>query len=265
MREAKKGEPLRIEAVEWNEVRRHARQGGFGRQGPQQPSQINTSPIQVQVKNGTGSDLDRGDVVAVYSPLFTEDENFSVYHTGALTGVTPIWPDDIGTLAVLSIPAEDGQIVPATIRGVAPITLFRRVDVAFDWCDVLDDVTGPPFYPGPVTAGMEEKPQGSAKIIWRDEANASVVATGREKLPALVILGPPREAELEVVITEPTEIVAGGSGEVEFYDNGVATGYKFDAKLDWMHGGKAIANGLQAMVRWIHRYQDWRLRAAECP
>ncbi|NLY01516.1 MAG: hypothetical protein GXY83_35945 [Rhodopirellula sp.] len=114
----------------------------------------------VLVRNDSGADRDRFDVLGVSGPVFdpaTDPEAFKNYP--AMTGVTPTEADHRGKFVVLLEPVPAGKLARAVAAGVVP----ARVDVPDeDYPYRLADITDGS------AANLTAAKIGSAAILWRE-------------------------------------------------------------------------------------------------
>jgi hypothetical protein len=135
-------------------VAERARQGGRG------ANDLTTTrdACIVRVRNETGSDLSRFNVVGLDEPIFLPDDSEDAFlREVAFRGVTPATADHRGKFAILLEPAPVDRVVRAYLAGVCPV----QVDVVAEGdtrADVDDGSTGVL-----TTAGG-----GSAQILWAE-------------------------------------------------------------------------------------------------
>jgi len=114
----------------------------------------------VLVRNDSGADRDRFDVLGVSGPVFdpaTDPEAFKNYP--AMTGVTPTEDDHLGKFVILLEPVPAGKLARAIATGV----VTARVDVPDeDYPYRLADITDGS------AANLTVAKIGSAAILWRE-------------------------------------------------------------------------------------------------
>jgi len=112
----------------------------------------------VRVKNASGTDRERFEVLGIDRPLFTPADNLlSFQNQIAFVGVTPIEADHLGRFAVLLEPLRDGMIGQAILSGVTPVRL-NVLDEEHDWADIEDGETD----------SLKTDTAGSAFILWKE-------------------------------------------------------------------------------------------------
>jgi len=174
LRKVKPGDPLAIPAEAFNAFIDAARDVQARRLAQRQGAQPAQDPgtTVVLVRNDSGADRDRFDVLGISGPLIAPSDDLDAFKSRVtLTGVTPADPTHVGRFAVLTEPVADGEIGRAVISGVVPVKVSVADADAADWADICADVTA---Y---LTAG----PTGSARVLWR--------AGGTGQQWALVFLG----------------------------------------------------------------------------
>jgi hypothetical protein len=154
----------------------------------QQATPTHRSAGIVLVRNESGYDRDRFDVLAVSGSVFTPSDLDAFKNDVVLTGATPTAGRDDGKFVILQEPLEDGAIGRAVLSGVTPV----RIDVAnadHQFADVADnDATK-----------LISADHGEAQILWKE--------TGTGLKWALVRLGnvgaPRRYARIEQHFSGP--------------------------------------------------------------
>lgn len=112
----------------------------------------------VPVKNITGEERQRFDVVGVDDPVFTPDDSLDSFKNQiALDGAIPCEHRHLGRFAILQEPADANGIVPAAVAGVT-IARVDVVDESHPFCDVVNCGT----------EALQSNPTGSAKLIWKE-------------------------------------------------------------------------------------------------
>ena len=124
----------------------------------------------VPVKNASGADRNRFDVLGIDAPLFTPTDNLTSFQNQiALVGVTPREADHYGKFAILLEPLRTGRIGKACVSGVCVVRL-NVLDESHDFADVEDGCT-------------ENLKTGSAlaatggRITWRPSPKATAGAS----------------------------------------------------------------------------------------
>ena len=132
----------------------------------------------VLVRNDSGADPGRFEVLGVSTPLFTPTADLDAFkNTRALAGVTPTEADHLGKFVILLEPVAAGELALALASGVCPVKL-SVTDEADDFADVNDGQC----------ATLKTGPKGSAVILWKESGTG--VKWGIVKLagPAPMIL-----------------------------------------------------------------------------
>lgn len=131
----------------------------------------------VLVRNDSGTDRDRFDVLAVTEPIVTPSNNEDEFkNRSALVGVEPVWPLHATRFVVLQEPLPIGGIGRALASGVTPVHLTVN-DPSDRFADILDGDC----------ATLQSGTSGAAHILWKETSGSGAVW-------AVVRLGvPPRE------------------------------------------------------------------------
>jgi hypothetical protein len=115
----------------------------------------------ILVRNNTGSDLARFNIVGLGGPIITPTISEPMFCDGiALQGVTPETPTHNGLFAVVQTPLASGQVGEATIVGETIVKL-DVVEAIHNYADITDDEVG--FLTTSFT--------GTAKILWQDSGS----------------------------------------------------------------------------------------------
>ena len=115
----------------------------------------------VSVKNASGGDRERFEVLGIDRPIFTPADNLlSFQNQIAFVGVTPTEEDHLGGFVVLLEPLRDGMIGQACLSGVTPVRL-NVLDEEHDWADIEDGETD----------SLKTDTAGSAFILWKEDAS----------------------------------------------------------------------------------------------
>ena len=156
------GDPLRIPAETFNTFVDAARDFKSRRQSRTREPQFEFRQTGIiPVKNNSGVDCSRFDVLGIDQPIFTPSDNLlSFQNQIAFVGVTPSEQDHLGRFVVLLEPLRDGMIGQACLSGVCPIQL-NVLDEEHDWADVEDGETD----------SLKTDTAGSAFILWKEDAS----------------------------------------------------------------------------------------------
>ncbi len=159
MKKVKTGDPLAIPARTFNAfidaARDHQdRQRGRDRGALRRLRQNGIVPV----KNASGADRDRFDVLGIDAPLFTPTENEESFkNEPAVSGVVPVEADQTGRFVVLLEPVKAGEIALGCALGVCPVHVDMQ-DEAHRFADVAEGVTG----------HLVSGPAGGAEILWAE-------------------------------------------------------------------------------------------------
>ena len=156
------GDPLRIPAETFNTFIDAARDFKARRQSRTRESQVEFRQTGiVPVKNNSGADRERFDVLGIDRPLILPSDNLlSFQNQIAFVGVTPTEVDHLGRFVVLLEPLRDGMIGQACLSGVCPIRL-NVLDEEHEWADIEDGETD----------SLKTDTAGSAFILWKEDAS----------------------------------------------------------------------------------------------
>ncbi len=153
------GQRLRIPAGAYNSFvdsaldfqRRQRDQGAKSR-----PAQVQSGII--LVRNDSGGDRQRFDVLGVAGPLYGPSDNLDEFkNRPAVTGVTPLVADHKGRFVVLMEPVRAGGLARALAVGVSPVTVDVE-DEAHKFADVADGICG----------NLASGSDGAAAIMWKE-------------------------------------------------------------------------------------------------
>jgi len=171
MKKVQSGDKLKIPAETFNTFIDTAR--AF--RADQQNLVANPRPVLrdrdvVLVKNQSGADRKRFDVLGIDDALITPTDNLDEFKNRvAFTGVSPVAPDHQHKFVVLLGPLADGQIGPAAVSGAVQARVF--VNSADDpYCDIVEKKTvgGEDCYLGTGPSG--------AQILWmQDDAEPETI------------------------------------------------------------------------------------------
>ncbi len=236
MKKVKPGDPLSIPAATFNTFVDAARDYLQRRHGQgQQATPSGRHTCTIPVRNDSGSDRQRYEILGIDSPLFSpasDEEAFK--NTPALRGVTPAEDDHAGKFVVLLEPVPAGELALAVAAGAVPV----RIDVPEDeedadyrFAEISDGEAG----------SLAASHDGSAAILWREG--------GAGEQWAIVRLGPsPRPAGFWARITghsygdrpwtydfeEVEKTSAGYGGWTAVSDGRSGTAYNGVEEGDWV-------------------------------
>ena len=159
LKRVQSGQKLAIPAQTWNTVL-DATEDYLRRRGDvgsSSSAERHNSTV-VLVRNDSGSDVDRMNVLGIDAPLIPPDANMdSFVHMPALIGVLPIKPYYLGKIAVAMEPIASGKIGLACVGGICAAKVSMT-----DLMDQYADVSG-------VTTHLVSG-QSGARILWCDDA-----------------------------------------------------------------------------------------------
>jgi len=211
MKKVQSGDALKIPAATFNTFIDAARDFRSRQQGSHQTAQqrFRSSGI-ILVKNTSGYDRERFDILGIDGPIFTPtDDEEAFKNTAALAGVTPSESTHKGSFVVLMEPVAAGELASACVNGIC----IAKVDVA-DASYTCAEITD-----GDCTR-LTASSRGSARILWAENG------TGVKW--AVVNLGAPKAA-----VSFPariTSVVA--SGEYEAIEQTVVASGTLGNKTD---------------------------------
>jgi hypothetical protein len=174
LKKVKPGDPLAIPAATFNTFVDAAqdflrRQRDVGRTPVADRPPFET----VLLKNASGADRGRFDVLGIDAPVFTPTDSLETFTNGiALVGVTPT-DSHAGNFAVLVEPIQAGQIGRACILGACPV----KVNVV-SASDAFADVEAS------VTTRLKSGSSGAARILWKESGTGEKWAVVRLGNPA---------------------------------------------------------------------------------
>jgi hypothetical protein len=151
----KAGDPVRLRAPVWNSLldAAKARQGEVGFGAESRPGRDI-----VLVKNTSGADRERFDILGVDAPVFTPAESAESFKNQvALKGITPTAADHVGRFVVLLEPAKASAIVPGLLAGVSAVHV-NVTDEDHAFADVADGQCG----------YLASGTTGAAQILWKE-------------------------------------------------------------------------------------------------
>ena len=182
LKKVQTGDPLRIPARAYNAFVDAARdlQGRQQEIGGATRREFRQTGI-VLVKNSSGADRDRFDVLGVDGVIFTPTDNLDEFKNQVvLKGITPAEDDHLGRFVVLLEPLADGEIGRACVDGVCP----ARIDVQ-DADDRFADVKDAD------AASLLGGAFGAASILWKEDGTGvkwAVVRIGEEPAVPLGVI-----------------------------------------------------------------------------
>jgi len=208
MKKVQPGDQLKIPAETFNTFIDAARAYRTGRQNlgvfsRPEPCDRNV----VRIKNNSGADRDRFDVLGIDTPLFIYADNPTEFQNRpALKGVAPTLADQLGRVAVLLEPASAGAIARAVISGIVPCKVYVNINTAVPaWADIEAGTMN----------HLVAKSSGTARVLWR------AAGTGEQWALVQLSTGPIiRRIELKTDLTPPAnpEQTGENSSAADAYD-----------------------------------------------
>lgn len=216
------GDRLRIQASDWNAFVDAARAARITGGEDFQPAADDYPFAICRVRNDSGADLGRFDVVGLGEPLFDpgeEDKLPQFKRCPAFASDVPEEGTHENKWAVLLEPVAAGRIGPALVAGVVPVQM-TGADVGF--AEIADGSTA-----------LQASPSGSARVLWADSGSGlrwAMVRIGAGGVPSTF----PAEVtfESDVIVEGETtlegDVTLEGStlstGELELQGSTLATG-----------------------------------------
>ena len=162
LKKVQSGDALKIPAATFNamiDAARDHRQRQRDRGRDAKPAFRQTGIV--PVKNASGADRDRFDVLGVDSPIFTPADSLDGFKNQvAFEGVTPSVSDHRGRFVVLLQPIASGEIGLACVSGVCPAQVEVSDDANDAGCRYADVKAS--------AAALDCLASGSAAILWRE-------------------------------------------------------------------------------------------------
>lgn len=118
------------------------------------------------VKNNTGADRARFDVVGLETPIFTPSQNQDLFASRpGMTGVSPTLANHLGRFAVYLRPVPQGKLGPALVSGVVSCKVKIEATGSnplsgqswYDYADIEDGVM----------TRLVLRPHGAARVLWK--------------------------------------------------------------------------------------------------
>lgn len=132
----------------------------------------------VSIKNSSGADRDRFDVLGIVGPLFSPTDAPDYFKARViLDGTTPTTASHKSRFAVLLEPVAAGGIALGCVSGVCPAVLNVNTE-SHVWADVTNNDC----------AGLNSGLEGGAQILWKESGTGSKLAVVR--------IGPPIAASV---------------------------------------------------------------------
>lgn len=133
------------------------------------PLEVAERGIVIPIRNDSGADRNRFDVLAHNGAVFSSSENLPQFKSRpALKGIVPTYPAHFGRFVVLQEPVKSGRIGLAMVAGVTAVQLNLADSDAVsghDWADIDDGQAGRLKTGATGAARILEKPT-STGIGW---------------------------------------------------------------------------------------------------
>ena len=155
------GDPLRIPAETLNTFIDAARDFKARRQSRTREPQFDFRQTGIiPVKNNSGADRNRFDVLGIDRPIFAPVDSLASFQDRvALVGAVPTEADHFGRFVVLLEPLRAGAIGQACVSGVCQVRL-NVLDEEHEFADVDDQCA----------ENLQTGTSGSAFILWKEPA-----------------------------------------------------------------------------------------------
>lgn len=135
--------------------------------------------VAVTVKNETGGDRRRFEIVGLENPVFAPQDSLATFQNRvALGGGVPSLPEHVRRFGVLLRPVAAGRLTKACVQGAVPVKLKVR-DEAHEFARLVDGRTG-----------YLESADAGVPVLWKDDAQYE---DENGNVWALVLLGPRHE------------------------------------------------------------------------
>ena len=159
LRKVRRGDPLEIPAETFNtfiDAARDYQNRTQNRHSTNRQELRQTGTL--LVRNGSGQDRQRFEVLAIDRPIILPSDNlWSFQDQVAVVGIVPDEDQHIGRFVILLEPLRDGMIGRAVVSGVTAVRL-NVLDEEHDWADIEDGETD----------SLKTDIAGSAFILWKE-------------------------------------------------------------------------------------------------
>lgn len=175
LKKVKSGDPLRIPAQTFNTFIDVAKDFNSRKMCGGQFAQREFSPSGVVlVKNNSGSDCDRFNVLGIDGLVFTPTDSLESFKNKvAFKGVTPSQAAHIGKFVILQEPIKAGEIGSAWITGFCPVQV-DMINANHRFADIADGDS----------AALRSSSAGAAQILWVESGTGIKWAAVQIGLPA---------------------------------------------------------------------------------
>jgi hypothetical protein len=207
------------------------------------------------VKNNSGADRGRFDIVGLDTPIFTPSQNQDLFCSRpGLLGVSPVLANHLAKFAVFLRPVPQGKMGPALISGVVPCKVKVENTVSNpltgqSWYDYADVEAG-------VFTRLILRPHGACRVLWK-------AATSAGDQWALVRIGNPTG----IVTLRGTLLGALSQGSYADaslnYNGSTYTQRVYDYLMK--SGATAIPTGKKILATYFPDEQKFYAAEVECP
>lgn len=136
----------------------------------------------VNVRNDSGEDLVRFNVLSIGDPVFLPADNLDQFQSAVyFIGESPDYATRAGAFVILAESIPSGEIGRAWIAGVCPAMVLATSGQTPEWADVADAADAGDRYL------LKERTQGAAQVLWIDSSGD--VSGDYEQRWAIVRLG----------------------------------------------------------------------------
>lgn len=159
LKKVKPGEPLAIPAATFNTFVDAARDFLSRQRNTSRTPTVDNQPFStILIKNNSGSDRSRFEVLGIDGPLFTPTDNLDSFRNQiVLIGSTPSDTPHAGKIAVLVEPIQSGKVGRACVNGVVPVKV-NISDANHKFADVYNGTAG----------NLKSDFFGAAQILWAE-------------------------------------------------------------------------------------------------
>jgi hypothetical protein len=208
LRKVQAGDRLQIPAVTWNtllDVAQERQARSQNQTGESQPRGLAAGIV--LVKNASGADRERFDVLGIDGPIFTPTDSEQAFTDRvALKGVTPTEDDHMGRFVILAEPVKAGLVARAWAFGVCPVKI-QVDDEAHRFADVTDGAAG----------HLAGGSTGAAMILWKESGTGEKWALVRFDCAPGTVEDPavlePQDFEQETAATDEWDITDPPAGK----------------------------------------------------
>lgn len=214
-RQVTPGDPFEFPAVVYNAMLDTIRDAGYATGAGDPGRASGRQPAIIRVKNESGSDILRNQVLGLDGPIFTPTDSEDAFlRSVSFRGVVPLDSLHRRRYCVLIDPAADGMFARAWVAGVCQVKVDVK-DASHEFAKIVD---GDPTM-------LESDHHGSAQILWT-ETDDTYYGSETGVMWAIVRLGSSGEGLFRAAVTTaiPTGSIGSpsSSGRAVVYIDGVA-------------------------------------------